>query len=37
MKFLTFLTNQPDNVLTRALKEGRKPFAVAAVFSSLSP
>jgi len=36
MKFLTFLTNQPDNVLTRALAEGKKPFAVAAVFSFFS-
>jgi PrtD family type I secretion system ABC transporter len=33
MKFLTILGNQPDNVLTRALKDGKKPFAVAAVFS----
>jgi PrtD family type I secretion system ABC transporter len=33
MKFLTFLTNQPDNVLTRALGEGKRPFIVAAVFS----
>ena len=33
MKFLTFLTNQPDNVLTRALAEGKRPFIVAAVFS----
>jgi len=33
MKFLTFLTNQPDNVLTRALAEGKKPFIVAATFS----
>jgi ATP-binding cassette subfamily C exporter for protease/lipase len=36
MKFLTFLNNQPDNVLTRALSEGKKPFAVAAVFSFFS-
>jgi len=36
MKFLTFLTNQPDNVLTRALNDGKKPFAVAAVFSFFS-
>jgi PrtD family type I secretion system ABC transporter len=36
MKFLTFLANQPDNVLTRALGEGKKPFAVAAVFSFFS-
>jgi PrtD family type I secretion system ABC transporter len=33
MKFLTFLTNQPDNVLTRALGDAKKPFMVAAVFS----
>jgi PrtD family type I secretion system ABC transporter len=33
MKFLTFLANQPDNVLTRALNEGKRPFAVAAIFS----
>jgi len=33
MKFLTFLTNQPDNVLTRALSEGKRPFLVAAAFS----
>jgi len=36
MKFLTFLTNQPDNVLTRALNDGKKPFGVAAVFSFFS-
>jgi PrtD family type I secretion system ABC transporter len=36
MKLLTFLANQPDNVLTRALGEGRKPFAVAFVFSFFS-
>ena len=36
MKFLTFLANQPDNVLTRALNEGKRPFAVAAVFSFFS-
>jgi PrtD family type I secretion system ABC transporter len=36
MKFLTFLKDQPDNVLTRALNEGKKPFAVAAVFSFFS-
>src|ERR1700741_2084101 len=36
MKFLTFLSNQPDNVLTRALNEGKKPFGVAAVFSFFS-
>lgn len=33
MKFLTFLSNQPDNVLTRALTEGKRPFAVAFGFS----
>ena len=36
MKFLSFMANQPDNVLTHALKEARKPFAVAAVFSFFS-
>lgn len=36
MKFLTFLANQPDNVLTRALNEGKRPFAVAATFSFFS-
>jgi PrtD family type I secretion system ABC transporter len=36
MKFLTFLANQPDNVLTRALNDGKRPFAVAAVFSFFS-
>ncbi len=36
MKFLTFLTNQPDNVLTRALNDGKRPFAVAATFSFFS-
>jgi PrtD family type I secretion system ABC transporter len=36
MKLLTFLSNQPDNVLTRALADGKKPFAVAAVFSFFS-
>jgi PrtD family type I secretion system ABC transporter len=33
MKIFTFLANQPDNVLTRALNEGKQPFAVAAGFS----
>jgi ABC-type protease/lipase transport system fused ATPase/permease subunit len=33
MKIFTFLVNQPDNVLTRALAEGKHPFAVAAAFS----
>jgi PrtD family type I secretion system ABC transporter len=33
MKFLTFLVNQPDNVLNRALAEAKRPFIVAATFS----
>jgi len=33
MKIFSFLTNQPDNVLTRALGEGKRPFIVAATFS----
>ena len=33
MKIFTFLANQPDNVLTRALGEGKQPLAVAAAFS----
>ena len=33
MKIFAFLVNQPDNVLTRVLAEGRHPFAVAAAFS----
>ncbi|WP_309605376.1 type I secretion system permease/ATPase [Phenylobacterium sp.] len=36
MKIFSFLTNQPDNVLTRALAEGKHPFAVAAGFSFFS-
>lgn len=36
MKILTFLANQPDNVLTRTLKEGKNPFLVAASFSFVS-
>ena len=36
MKFLTFLSNPPDNVLGRALKEGRKPALVAFSFSLVS-
>ena len=36
MKLFSFLTNQPDNVLTRALGEARHPFAVAASFSFVS-
>jgi PrtD family type I secretion system ABC transporter len=33
MKIFTFLSNQPNNVLTRALSEAKHPFAVAAAFS----
>lgn len=33
MKFLTFMTNQPDNVLSRALADGKRPYVVAALFS----
>ena len=36
MKIFSFLTNQPDNVLTRTLTDGRHPFAVAASFSFFS-
>ena len=36
MKFLTFLTNLPDNVLGRALRDGYKPAAVAFGFSLVS-
>jgi len=36
MKFFSFLTNQPDNALTRALADGKHPFAVAAAFSFFS-
>jgi PrtD family type I secretion system ABC transporter len=36
MKLFTFLTNQPNNVLTRALGEAKHPFAVAASFSFVS-
>ena len=36
MKLLTFLSNQPDNVLTRALADAKNPFAVAAGFSFFS-
>src|ERR1700749_363352 len=36
MKLFSFLTNQPDNVLTRALAEGKHPFPVAAAFSFFS-
>ncbi|HEX7887154.1 MAG TPA: type I secretion system permease/ATPase [Phenylobacterium sp.] len=36
MKFLTFLTDLPDNVLGRALREGYKPAVVAFGFSLVS-
>jgi len=36
MKIFSFLTNQPDNVLTRTLSDGKHPFAVAASFSFFS-
>jgi PrtD family type I secretion system ABC transporter len=36
MKFLTVLTNLPDNVLGRALRDSYKPFAVAFGFSLVS-
>ncbi len=36
MKLLTFLSNQPNNVLTRALADAKHPFAVAASFSFFS-
>src|SRR5947209_5640600 len=36
MKIFSFLSNQPDNVLTRTLGEGKHPFAVAATFSFFS-
>ncbi|MGZ3402078.1 MAG: type I secretion system permease/ATPase [Phenylobacterium sp.] len=36
MKLFSFLSNQPDNVLTRALTDGKHPFAVAAAFSFFS-
>ena len=36
MKFLTFLTDLPDNVLGRALREGRRPAMVAFGFSLVS-
>ncbi|HEY0436038.1 MAG TPA: type I secretion system permease/ATPase, partial [Phenylobacterium sp.] len=36
MKLFTFLSNQPDNALTRALSAGKHPFAVAATFSFFS-
>jgi PrtD family type I secretion system ABC transporter len=36
MKIFSFLSNQPDNVLTRTLGDGKHPFAVAATFSFFS-
>ncbi len=36
MKFLTFLSNLPDNLLGKALREGYKPAAVAFGFSLVS-
>jgi PrtD family type I secretion system ABC transporter len=36
MKFLTFLANQPDNVLTRALNDGKRAAMVAFGFSLVS-
>jgi PrtD family type I secretion system ABC transporter len=36
MKIFSFLSNQPDNVLTRTLGDGKYPFAVAATFSFFS-
>jgi ATP-binding cassette, subfamily C, type I secretion system permease/ATPase len=36
MKILTFLSNQPDNVLTRTLGDAKHPFMVAASFSFFS-
>jgi ABC-type protease/lipase transport system fused ATPase/permease subunit len=36
MKFLTFLSNLPNNVLGRALRDGYKPAAVAFTFSLVS-
>src|SRR5437764_2627408 len=36
MKIFTFLSNQPDNVLTRAIGDARHPFMVAAAFSFFS-
>ena len=36
MKLFTFLSNQPDNVLTRSLTLAKHPFAVAAGFSFFS-
>ena len=36
MKFLTFLSDLPDNVLGRALRDGYKPATVAFGFSLVS-
>lgn len=36
MKIFSFLTDQPDNVVTRALREGRTPLLVAFGFSLVS-
>jgi ATP-binding cassette subfamily C exporter for protease/lipase len=36
MKIFTFLSNQPDNVLTRTLADAKHPFLVAAGFSFFS-
>ncbi len=36
MKIFSFLSNQPDNVLTRTLSDGKHPFAIAATFSFFS-
>jgi PrtD family type I secretion system ABC transporter len=36
MKIFTFLRDLPDNVLSRALREGKNPFLVAAAFSFFS-
>jgi ATP-binding cassette subfamily C exporter for protease/lipase len=36
MKIFSFLSNQPDNVLTRTLNDGKHPFAIAASFSFFS-
>ena len=36
MKIFSFLSNQPDNVLTRTLGDAKHPFAVAAAFSFFS-
>jgi PrtD family type I secretion system ABC transporter len=36
MKFLTFLANQPDTVLTRALRDGKRVALVAFLFSMVT-